>query len=172
MYFVNEHRDYADLDAEDRLALRDVLRTAFAIGESADELWSDFVDTTVFLRRVREVGESAPPRGVIGGAIVMGQPLDQFDYLAYIAIHPAYRHRRRLFSRDEGPRHGTRLLHYVYDVMRTRVDSTRMQRHLLIEPMGDAALDFYLQALPPSDFPVKVYEADNIISVAYDGLDL
>ena len=171
--FVNEHCAYADLTRPDRHALRDVLKTAFPIGGSSHELWSAFSDTTAFLRRaVGGAEEDELPQGVIGGAIVMGYPEEQYDYLAYIAIHPSLRYRRRLFSRIEQPHHGTELLHDIYDVMRSRVGPSRPQRYLMIEPSGDGPLRFYLRALPANEYPVKFDEEDRVLSVGYDGLSL
>lgn len=37
---------------------------------------------------------------------------------------------------------------------------------------SDAALRFYLRALPANDYPVKIHEPDGVISVGYDGLVL
>jgi hypothetical protein len=170
--YANEHCVYSALSKPDRRALRDVLSMAFPIGKSSHRLWSDFPDTTAFVRRIREVEEGDPPEGILGGAIVMSYPEDQYDYLAYIAIHPEYRHRRRLFARSGEPHHGTELLRYVYDVMRRRVSPSRLQRYLMIEPAGDAALRFYVRALPSNEYPVKFYEPDRVISVGYDGLAL
>ena len=103
----------------------------------------------------------------------MSYPEDQYYYLAYIAIHPEYRYRRRLFlSGSERPHHGTELLHYVYDVMRSRVSASRLQRYLMIEPAGESALRFYLRAMPTNEYPLKFYEDDRIISVGYDGFAL
>ena len=172
-HFVNEHFAYADLTKPDRHALRDVLKTAFSIGRSSHELWSGFADTTAFLRRIEGgVTDVDVPQGVVGGAIVMGYPEEQYDYLAYIAVHPSHRYRRRLFSRAEQPHHGTELLHTIYDVMRSRVAPSRPQRYLMIEPAGDGPLRFYLRALPANQYPVKFYEPDRILSVGYDGLAL
>lgn len=170
--YVNEHCAYADLTKRDRHALRDVLKTAFPIGGSSHALWSQFGDTTAFVRRV--VGATDPdlPEGILGGAIVMSYPEDQYDYLAYIAVHPDHRYRRRLFGRSGEPHHGTALLHDVYDVMRNRVSASRLQRYLMIEPAGEDALRFYLRALPANVYPVKFHEPDRVISVGYDGLAL
>jgi len=171
--FVNEHFAYADLTRPDRHALRDVLKTAFPIGGSSHALWSGFADTTAFLRRARGGSEAHDlPQGVIGGAIVMGYPEEQYDYLAYIAIHPSYRYRRRLFARTEQPHHGTELLHDIYEVMRSRVSPSRPQRYLMIEPAGNGPLRFYLRALPANQYPVRFYEPDRVLSVGYDGLAL
>lgn len=146
---------------------------AFPVGKSSHELWSDFPDTTAFVRRIESPADGGPAEGILGGAIVMSYPEDQYDYLAYIAIHPDYRHKRRLFpGSGSPPHHGTELLHYVYDVMRGRVSATRMQRYLMIEPAGDRALSFYLRALPTNEYPLKYFEADRIVSVGYDGLAL
>lgn len=172
MRLVNEHCAYADLAKPDRRALRDILKTAFPIGRSSHALWSDFVDTTAFVRRITDAGYTGLAGGILGGAIVMSYPLDQYDYLAYIAIHPNYRYRRRFFARGDEPHHGTELLRYVYEVMRGRVSSTRLQRYLMIEPAGDDALRFYRRALPSNVYPLKLHEADRVISVGYDGLTL
>ena len=103
----------------------------------------------------------------------MSYPEDQYDYLAYIAIHPDHRNQRRLLQRSGEPlHHGTELLRYVYDVMRSRVSATRLQRYLMIEPAGDAALRFYLRAMPANEYPLKFFEDDRIISVGYDGFTL
>lgn len=171
-HFVNQHYPYSSLSRRDRHALRDVLKLAFPIGSSSHELWSTFAETTAFVRRA--VGEEAAelPEGIIGGAIVMSYPEDQYDYLAYIAIHPDYRHRRRLFSWGPEPHHGTDLLHYVYDVMRSRVSPTRMQRWLMIEPAGLDAAHFYLRALPSNEYPLTFNEEAWTMSVAYDGFSL
>jgi hypothetical protein len=170
--YSNEHCAYADLTRRDRHALRDILKLAFPIGKSSHELWSEFSDTTAFVRRIRNPADDDPAEGIVGGAIVMSYPEDQYDYLAYIAIHPEYRYRRRLFVRTGEPHHGTQLLHYVYDVMRGRVSASRLQRYLMIEPAGDDALRFYLRALPANHVPLKFYEPDRVISVGYDGLIL
>lgn len=170
--YVNEHRPYAELAKPDRRALRDVLKAAFPIGKSSHELWSQFRDTRAFVRRLRNPGEGDPPQGILGGAIVMSYPEDQYDYLAYIAILPEYRSQKRLFSRTRAPHHGTRLLHSVYEVMRRQVSAARPQRYLMIEPAGDAAWRFYRRALPPNVYPVRFYEDERIISVGYDGLAL
>ena len=172
MPYVNEHCAYADLAKPDRRALRDILKTAFPIGGSSHVLWSEFRDTTAFVRRIENADDGGPPAGILGGAIVMSHPEDQYDYLAYIAIHPAYRHRRRLFTRSDEPHHGTELLHYVYDVMRSRVSPSWLQRYLMIEPAGDDALAFYRRALPANQYPRKFHEADRVISVGYDGFAL
>ena len=172
MRYVNEHCAYADLTKADRHALRDTLKTAFPIGGSSHALWSEFTDTTAFVRRAHPIRASELPQGILGGAIVMSYPEDQYDYLAYIAVHPAYRYRRRLFASSPPPHHGTELLRYVYEVMRSRVSPARPQRRLMIEPAGDAALRFYLRALPTNEYPLKFYEPDRIISVGYDGLAL
>jgi hypothetical protein len=170
--YVNEHCAYAELTRRDRHALRDILKTAFPIGKSSHALWSEFADTTAFVRRIKDAADGEPAEGILGGAIVMSYPEDQYDYLAYIAIHPGYRYRRRLFTRTGEPHHGTELLHYVYDVMRSRVSASRLQRYLMIEPAGDDALGFYLRALPANEYPLKFYEPDRVISVGYDGLAL
>jgi len=170
--YANEHHAYAELTRDDRHALRDILNMAFPIGKSSHRLWSDFPDTTAFLRRVIDPSEGDPPEGIVGGAIVMSYPQDQYDFLAYFAIHPAHRNQRRLFSRGGEPRHGTELLHYLYDVMRGRVGPSRMQRYLMIEPASEGALKFYLRALPANEYPLKHYEAEHLISVGYDGLML
>ncbi len=170
--FVNQHFAYSELSRRDRHALRDVLKLAFPIGGSSHELWSTFGETTAFVRRAVGDGESELPEGIIGGAIVMSYPEDQYDYLAYIAIHPDYRHRRRLFSWGPEPHHGTELLRYVYDVMRSRVGPTRMQRWLMIEPAGRDAAHFYLRALPSNEYPLTFNEEAWTMSVAYDGLSL
>ena len=170
--YANEHCAYAELSRPDRHALRDILNMAFPIGKSSHKLWSDFPDTTAFVRRIKDPADGDPAAGIVGGAIVMSYPEDQYDYLAYIAIHPEYRHQKRLFARSVEPHHGTELLHYVYDVMRERVGPSRMQRYLMIEPAGDAALRFYLRALPSNEYPLKFYEADRVISVGYDGFAL
>ena len=171
--YANEHCAYAELSRQDRHALRDILNMAFPIGKSSHRLWSDFRDTTAFVRRIKDGAGGGPPEGILGGAIVMSYPEDQYDYLAYIAIHPEYRYQRRLFlSGSERPHHGTELLHYVYDVMRSRVSASRLQRYLMIEPAGEAALRFYLRAMPTNEYPLKFYEDDRIISVGYDGFAL
>lgn len=170
--FVNQHYAYAELSRRDRHALRDVLKLAFPIGKSSHELWSTFAETTAFVRRATGGEETDLPGGVIGGAIVMSYPEDQYDYLAYIAIHPDYRHRRRLFSWGPEPHHGTELLHYVYDVMRSRVSPSRMQRWLMIEPAGLDAAHFYLKAMPSNEYPLTFNEEAWTMSVAYDGLSL
>ncbi|CAL8968848.1 hypothetical protein PROP_00392 [Propionicimonas sp. T2.31MG-18] len=172
MAYVNEHHAYGELRKPDRRALRDILKTAFPIGGSSHTLWSDFVDTTAFLRRSTDADALGLPEGIIGGAIVMSHPEDQYDYLAYIAIHPDHRYRRRLFGRADEPHHGTELLHDVYDVMRSRVGPSRLQRYLMIEPAGNDALRFYLRALPSSEYPVRFDEIDRVIAVSYDGLAL
>lgn len=170
---ANEHCSYAELPRNDRHALRDILNTAFPIGKSSHQLWSDFPDTTAFLRRIKHATDGDPAAGILGGAIVMSYPEDQYDHLAYIAIHPEYRYQRRLFPRGGEPlHHGTQLLHYVYDVMRSRVGGSRLQRYLMIEPAGEAALRFYRRALPPSEYPLKYFEDERIISVGYDGFSL
>lgn len=170
--FADEHRPYADLTRADRRALRDVLKTAFPIGGSSHALWSEFPDTTAFLRRATDASDGHPAEGVIGGAIVMGYPEDQYDYLAYLAIHPEHRYRRRLFPRTAEPHHGTALLRTVYDVMRDRVGPSRPQRYLMIEPAGEDALRFYLRALPSNEFPVRFHKEDRVLSVGYDGFAL
>lgn len=169
--FVNEHCPYSELGKEDRHALRDVLRTAFSIGKSSHALWTDFLDTTAFTRR--DVGGTTDlPRGIVAGAIVMSYPAEQYDYLAYIAVHPDYRYRRRLFGRSTGPHHGTELLRYVYETMRDRVTPDWMQTSLMIEPFSDEAFSFYLRALPSNEYLLRISEEDRIISVSYDGLVL
>jgi hypothetical protein len=170
--YSNEHRAYAALSRPDRHALRDILNMAFPIGKSSHRLWSDFPDTTAFVRRINAPAEGDPAEGILGGAIVMSYPEDQYDYLAYIAVHPDYRFRRRLFHRGDEPHHGSELLRFVYDVMRSRVSPSRLQRYLMIEPAGDAALKFYLRALPSNEYPLKFYAEDRVISVGYDGLSL
>jgi hypothetical protein len=170
--FVNEHCAYADLSRSDRHALRDILKLAFPIGKSSHELWSNFGETTAFVRRAKGEAEIELAEGIIGGAIVMSYPVDQYDYLAYIAIHPDYRHRRRLFSWGPEPHHGTELLHYVYDVMRGQVGPNRMQRWLMIEPAGLDAAHFYLRALPSNEYPLTFNQEAWTMSVAYDGLSL
>jgi hypothetical protein len=170
--YASEHCAYSELSRPDRHALRDILNTAFPIGKSSHRLWSDFADTTAFLRRITNPVLGDPAEGIVGGAIVMSYPEDQYDYLAYIAIHPAYQNQRRLFSRAAEPHHGTELLHYLYDVMRARVGPWRMQRYLMIEPAGEGALKFYLRALPTSDYPLKFFADDYVISVGYDGFAL
>lgn len=170
--YVNEHWAYRDLSKPDRHALRDILGMAFPIGKYSHTLWSDFRETTAFVRRIRGAVDGDPAEGIIGGAIVMSYPEDQYDYLAYIAVHPGYRYQRRLFRRAVAPRHGTELLHHVYDVMRNRVSASRLQRYLMIEPAGNEALKFYLRAMPTNEYPLKFYEEDRVISVGYDGLAL
>jgi hypothetical protein len=170
--YLNEHCRYAELSKQDRHALRDILRMAFPIGKSSHQLWTDFRETTAFVRRIKDPVEGDPPEGIIGGAIVMSYPEDQYDYLAYIAIHPEYRHQKRLFRRGSDPHHGTELMHYVYEVMRGRVSGSRLQRYLMIEPAGNDALRFYFRALPSNEYPLKFYEPDRVISVGYDGLAL
>ena len=170
--YTNEHCRYAELPKPDRHALRDILRMAFPIGKSSHQLWTDFRETTAFVRRITHPTEDDPAEGIVGGAIVMSYPEDQYDYLAYIAIHPEYRYHKRLFHRGIEPHHGTELLHYVYDVMRGRVDASRLQRYLMIEPAGNDALRFYFRALPSNEYPLKFYEPDRVISVGYDGLAL
>ncbi|MDQ7993545.1 MAG: hypothetical protein AAGC63_00980 [Propionicimonas sp.] len=170
--FHNEHRAYRDLSKPDRQALRDTLATAFPIGRSAHKLWSDFPETTAFLRRATPAPGTAP-EGIVGGAIVMSYPEDQYDYLAYIAVRPEYRRQGGLLRRPGGrPHHGTDLVRYVYDVMHNRVTAARPQRHLMIEPAGDGALRFYLHALPTNEYPLRFYEPDRVILVGYDGLAL
>ena len=170
--YVNQHCAYAELTRPDRHALRDILKAAFPIGKSSHALWSEFVDTTAFVRRINRPADGGLAGGIVGGAIVMSYPEDQYDYLAYIAIHTDHRYRRRLFSRTGEPHHGTELLHYVYDVMRSRVSASRLQRYLMIEPAGNDALRFYLRALPSNEYPLKFYEPDRVISVGYDGFAL
>ncbi|MFT4111082.1 hypothetical protein [Propionicimonas sp.] len=170
---MTEHCAYADLSKPDRHALRDTLATAFPVGKSAHQLWSDFPDTTAFLRRARDQPEERAPQGVIGGAIVMGYPEGQYDYLAYLAIRPEFRRRGGLLHRSAvRPHHGTALLHDLYDVMRRRITPALSQQHLMIEPASEAALRFYLSALPVNEYPLKYYEPDRMILVAYDGLAL
>ncbi len=171
MRYVNEHRAYSELSRSDRHALRGVLKEAFPIGKSSHVLWSDFPDTTAFLRRAKG-GELDVAEGIVGAAIVMSYPVEQYDYLAYLAIHPAYRNRRSFFSRGAKPHHGTHLLRYIYDVMHNRVGPSWMKRYLMIEPAGDAALRFYLRALPAGEYPLRYYADDRVISVGYDGLML
>lgn len=168
--WVNEHCAYGELSKPDRRALRDIIRTAFPIGKSSHTLWGDFLDTTAFLRRFTDAGDTGLAQGVLGAALVMSYPLDQYDYLAYIAIHSDYRYRRRFFARGDEPHHGTELLRYVYDVMRGKASSRRSQRYLMIEPAGDEALRFYLRALPANVYPVTFHETHRIISVGYEGL--
>ena len=170
--YTNEHCAYADLSRPDRHALRDILGMAFPIGKYSHRLWSDFRETTAFVRRIAEPTDGDPAEGIVGGAIVMSYPEDQYDYLAYIAIHPGYRYQRRLFRRSVAPHHGTELLHYVYDVMRDRVSASRLQRYLMIEPAGNEALRFYLRAMPTNEYPLKFFEEDRVISVGYDGFAL
>ncbi|MGV8910388.1 MAG: hypothetical protein ACOH1Y_15505 [Propionicimonas sp.] len=170
--FANEHTAYRDLSRPDRHALRDILGMAFPIGKYSHTLWSDFRDTTAFVRRFKGANDGEPAEGILGGAIVMSYPEDQYDYLAYIAIHPDYRYQKRLFRRPVSPHHGTELLHYVYDVMRSRVSASRLQRYLMIEPAGNDALRFYLRAMPTNEYPLKFYEEDRVISVGYDGFAL
>lgn len=170
--FVNEHCGYTDLTRADRHAVRDIVRTSFPIGSSSHELWSQFSDTTVFIRRLIDASPDDPPQGIIGAGIVMSYPADQYDYLAYLVIHPDFRYRRRLFSRGVGMHHGTILVRYVYDVMRSRVSPARLQGSLIIEPAGTPARWFYLRAFPLNVYPLKTVDADNIISVGYDGLVL
>jgi hypothetical protein len=171
--YVNEHCPYAELSRQDRHALRDILNMAFPIGKSSHRLWSDFRDTTAFVRRIRDPADGDPAEGILGGAIVMSYPEDQYDHLAYIAIHPEYRYRRRLFLSGTQPsHHGTELLHYVYDVMRNQVSPSRLQRYMMIEPNGDAALRFYRRAMPSNQYPLKFYEDERLISVGYDGFAL
>lgn len=170
--FTNSHCAYADLPKADRRALRDIIKAAFPIGGSAHQLWSEFPDTTAFRRRLSPADADAPAEGVIGAAIVMSHAEDQYDYLAYLAVHPDFRHRRRLFGRGGGPHHGTQLLHYIYDVMRDRVGPSRLQRYLMIEPAGEQALRFYLRALPVSDYPVRFHAEDRVFAVGYDGFSL
>ncbi len=171
--FVNEHCAYRDLSKPDRRALRATLATAFPLGGGTHKLWSDFPDTTAFLRRRTGPHGDDLPEGVIGGAIVMSYPEAQYDYLAYIAIRPDYR-RQRAFLRHNAPRphHGTALLHSVYDVMRGRIGATRLQQYLMIEPSSEEAMKFYLRALPVNDYPLKFFSEDRIILVGYDGFTL
>ena len=56
--------------------------------------------------------------------------------------------------------------------MRGRVNASRLQRYLMIEPAGNDALRFYFRALPSNEYPLKFYEPDRVISVGYDGLAL
>lgn len=170
--YRNEHCDYRELSKRDRHALRDLLKMAFPIGKSSHELWSEFAETTAFVRRIVEPTESDPAEGIIGAAIVMSYPEDQYDYLAYLAIHPDYRRRWRLFARTPQPHHGTELLRDIYEVMRDKVSPTRMQRTLMIEPAGEPALRFYLHALPANEYPLQFSAEDWVISVAYDGFAL
>lgn len=170
--FVNEHCGYTDLSRADRHAVRDIVRTSFPIGKSSHELWSEFSDTTVFLRRLVDPSPDDPAEGIIGAGIVMSYPADQYDYLAYLVIHPDFRYRRRLFSRGVGMHHGTILVRYVYDVMRSRVSPERLQGSLIIEPAGTPARWFYLKAFPLNVYPLKTVDEDNIITVGYDGLVL
>lgn len=172
MRYVNENYAYSELSRADRHALRGVLKEAFPIGKSSHVLWSDFPDTTAFVRRGKGGAADDVAEGIVGAAIVMSYPVEQYDYLAYLAIHPAYRNRRRIFSRGAKPHHGTHLLRYLYEVMRDQVSPSWMQRYLMIEPAGDAALKFYLRALPPGEYPLRYYEEDRVISVGYDGLML
>ncbi len=172
MAFRNEHRAYSELARPDRRALRDVLKAAFPIGKSSHALWSEFSDTTAFVRRIVGATEDVPPEGIVGAAIVMSYPEDQYDYLAYFAIHPQFRFRRRLFARGGEPHHGTELLHYVYDVMRDRVGPSRLQRYLMIEPAGEDALRFYLRALPANEYPLRFSTEDRVLAVGYDGFAL
>ena len=170
--FINEHYPYGELSRRDRHALRDVLKMAFPIGKSSHELWSTFAETTAFVRRAVGDQDTELAEGVIGVAIVMSYPEDQYDYLAYLAIHPDYRHRRRLFSWGPEPHHGTELVRYVYDVMHARVSPTRMQRWLMIEPAGLDAAHFYLRAMPSNDYPLTFNQDAWTMSVAYDGFSL
>lgn len=169
---VNQHCAYRELSKPDRRALRDLLKLAFPIGGSSHALWSDFLDTTAFVRRFTEPAGTGLAEGILGGAIVMSYPADQYDYLAYIAIHPDYRHHRRFFGGGQGPHHGTALLHEVYEVMRGRVGPDRLQRYLIIEPAGDDALRFYLRALPANLYPVRFDPVERVLTVGYDGLAL
>jgi hypothetical protein len=117
--------------------------------------------------------EEGPPEGILGGAIVIGYPEGQYDYLAYMAIRPEFRYQVGLLHRSSArPHHGTALLHYVYEVMRGRINPARPQQRLMIEPVSDAALRFYLRALPVNEYPLRFYEPDRVILVAYDGLSL
>ena len=169
--YTNEHYPYTNLNSPERHALRGVLGTAFHIGSSAHRLWSDFHDTTAFVRRVDD-GEPANPDNLIGGAIVMSHQELQLDYLAYIVVRPEYRYHRRFFGRDDQPHHGTELLHYVYGIMRDKVSEARLQKYLMIEPAGNDALRFYQRAFPTNEYPLKFDEDSRIISVAYDGFTL
>lgn len=170
---MNEHCAYTELSKPDRRALRDTLATAFPLGGGTHKLWSDFPDTTAFLRRMKGPHGDELPEGVIGGAIVMSYPEAQYDYLAYIAIRPEYR-RPGGFLRRNAPRphHGTELLRCVYDVMRGRIGATRLQQYLMIEPSSEDAMMFYLRALPVNEYPLKFFSEDRIILVAYDGYTL
>lgn len=47
-----------------------------------------------------------------------------------------------------------------------------MQRYLMIEPAGTAALRFYRRALPPSQYPLRFSEEEWVLSVGYDGFAL
>lgn len=170
--YVNQHAAYRDLPKPDRRALRHLLRAAFPIGKSSHKLWSDFPDTTAFLRRQAEPSEAGPAEGIVGGAIVMSYPVEQYDYLAYLAVLPEHRRRGGLLRRAGRPHHGTHLMHYLYEVMRNRVTASRPQRYLMIEPAGEAALKFYLKALPTNEYPLKFYEDERIITLAYDSLAL
>lgn len=170
--YVNQHAAYRDLAKPDRRALRHLLQTAFPIGKSAHRLWSDFPDTTAFLRRQVEPSEAGPPEGIVGGAIVVSYPVEQYDYLAYLAVLPTHRRRGGPLRRAGRPHHGTHLMHYIYDVMRNRITASRPQRYLMIEPAGDAALKFYLKALPTNEYPLTFHEDDRIITLPYDGLAL
>lgn len=170
--YVNEHCAYGELPRPDRRALTELLSTAFPIGKSAHKLWRDFRDTTAFVRRMADAPEGGPAQGILGGAIVMSYPQEQFDYLAYIAVLPEYRRQGGFLRRGPRPHHGTQLLHSIYDVMRSRVSASRLQQYLMIEPTGQAALKFYLNALPANEYPLKFYEEDRVITVAYDGFML
>ncbi len=170
--YVNQHAPYRDLPKSDRRALRHLLRAAFPIGKSSHKLWSDFPDTTAFVRRQVEPSESGPPEGIVGGAIVMSYPAEQYDYLAYLAVLPQHRRRGGLLRRSGRPHHGTHLMHDIYDVMRNRVTAERPQRYLMIEPAGEEALRFYLRALPTNEYPLHFHEEERIITLPYDGLAL
>ncbi len=89
--YVNEHCAYGELPRPDRRALTEVLSTSFPIGKSGHKLWRDFPDTTAFVRRIADAPEGGPAQGILGGAIVMSYPQEQYDYLAYIAVLPEYR---------------------------------------------------------------------------------
>lgn len=170
--YTNEHYPYTNLNSPERHALRGVLGTAFHIGSSAHRLWSDFHDTTAFVRRADD-SDPANADNLVGGAIVMSHEELQLDYLAYIVVKPEYRYHKRWFeSGDHQPHHGTELLHYVYDVMRERVSEARLQKYLMIEPAGNEALKFYQRAFPTNEYPFKFDEESRIISVAYDGYAL
>ena len=132
--YVNEHCAYGELPRPDRRALTEVLSTSFPIGKSGHKLWRDFPDTTAFVRRIADAPEGGPAQGILGGAIVMSYPQEQYDYLAYIAVLPEYRRQGGFLRRGLRPHHGTELLHSIYDVMRSRVSASRLQQYLMIEP--------------------------------------